>query len=766
MTPLASAVFFVSGFAALLYQVIWQRMLAVFSGADVHSATLIVTAFMGGLGVGNLAGGHVADRVSPRMSLLLFAAAELLVALFGFFSASLYYGFLYQQLGPIDMPSPVIGGVLFVSLLCPTFFMGASLPLLARALTHGIDRAASVIGVLYGVNALGAGVGAMVSTWWLLPRFGLDGSVEFGATLNVLCAAVLFPFALLLKRSAATGRVDPAAGVERTVASGAARPPAFGFRVWAAVFALSGMLGLALEITWFRVLGVMVKSTAFTFGTLLALYLAGLGLGALAGSVLAPRVRRPAIAFLSLQAASALIGCALVAAFVHNVDRVELIWAYLGSYEPLAMREEVARLRSAWSGSPGAGMPVLFLVMYLGIPSLLVLPSTLLMGGSFPMLQRVVQTDLRRVGRRVGVLLLVNVLGSMAGAALTGWLLLDRFGTAGTLWLVALGAMPFAVLAVMLGAREQRAAAWRLWFAAGAGTLAFAATLATMPDTTTLWTSLHGAKRHEVIVGEDGSGVSLVKARGTSATVFVNGLGQSVMPYGEVHTALGALPAFIHPAPKAAAIIGLGSGDTVHAAAGRRDLDTVTCIEIVGSQVGMLRALTQVWSYTGLQNLLADPRVRHLAGDGRIHLMRGGHRYDIIEADALRPSSAYSGNLYSEEYFTLVRESLAPGGLAATWVPTGRVENTFLRVFPHVLKLPGIMIGSESPIAVDRPAIAARLAASRAREYYGAAGIDIERMFDDYLSKAQTYGPEFPREHLEERNTDLFPKDEFDLSPP
>src|SRR5688572_6262427 len=234
----------------------------------------------------------------------------------------------------------------------------------------------------------------------------------------------------------------------------AAASSGFSVAAWAAIFGLSGVVALSLEITWFRVLGVMVKSTAFTFGTLLALYLAGLGLGALAGSVLAPRVRRPAIAFLSLQAASALIGCALVAAFVHNVDGIELVWAYLGSYEPLAMGEQLALLQRAWSGSPGAEVPVLFLVMYLGIPSLLVLPSTLLMGCSFPMLQRVVQTDLRRVGRRVGVLLLVNVLGSMGGAALTGWLLLDRFGTAGTLWVVALGAVPFAVLALMLRARE------------------------------------------------------------------------------------------------------------------------------------------------------------------------------------------------------------------------------------------------------------------------------------------------------------------------
>jgi spermidine synthase len=158
--------------------------------------------------------------------------------------------------------------------------------------------------------------------------------------------------------------------------------------------------------------------------------------------------------------------------------------------------------------------------------------------------------------------------------------------------------------------------------------------------------------------------------------------------------------------------------------------------------------------------------VRHLAGDGRIHLMRGGAQYDIIEADALRPSSAYSGNLYSEAYFMLVRDSLKANGLAATWAPTVRVHNAFVRVFPYVVSVPGILIGSRSPIDLDRDAIAARLAASGAREYYAAAGIDIERMFAEYLREPARYGPGFSRESLGDFNTDLFPRDEFDLSPP
>ena len=121
---------------------------------------------------------------------------------------------------------------------------------------------------------------------------------------------------------------------------------------------------------------------------------------------MASRVRRPAIAFLALQAAAAVGACVLLTLFLRGVDNFPLMWAYLGSYEPMSVREQVAQLQGAFSGSSSAPLPTVFIIMYLGVPAALIVPSTLLMGCSFPMLQRVVQTDLRRVGRRVGVLLL------------------------------------------------------------------------------------------------------------------------------------------------------------------------------------------------------------------------------------------------------------------------------------------------------------------------------------------------------------------------
>lgn len=798
----ALAVFFLSGAAALLYQVVWQRMLVIFSGADVYSSTIIVAAFMAGLGIGHLSGGQLADRFSRRANVLMFAAAELAIAVFSVFSRGLYYDLLYQRLGPAGLAPAVMAAILFVSLLWPTFFMGMSLPLLARAFTESIERAASTVGALYGVNTLGAAVGALVATWWILPRFGLEGSLRIGVMLNLTCAAAVLPFVVRFTASrtaevtttsvASTSvapRVSPAnpptsvaQGVSPTnpptsVAEGFSPAGKLTFSTWAAIYGLSGLLALSLEIAWFRLLGVMVKSTAFTFGTLLTVYLAGLGAGSLAGSAYVWRIRRPAVTFLALQTAVGLSAALLVAMFIGLSDDVRWFREYFGGYEPLNVRESVGWLRALLAGDLGsARLPWQFVVLYFALPAVLIVPPTFLMGFSFPVLQRVVQTDLARLGRRVGLLLVANIAGSVLGTVLTGWVSLDVLGTAGTLKVLAGLSVCFVLFGVALQgvvplfqAREYEKGGRPLLKTAGAIIVMLLGVWA-MPDAATLWARLHGAGIDRIIYGEDASGLSVLRiepgARQARATVFVNGVGQSVMPYGDVHTALGMLPAFLHPDPRQVAIIGLGSGDTVYGVAGRPQIETITSIEIIRPQLDTLKRLSRRYPYGGLLGLLSDPRIEYISGDGRIFLMHSARTFDIIEADALRPSSAYSGNLYSDAYFTLVRDRLQARGLAATWAPTVRVHNAFVRVFPYVVSVPGILIGSNEPIDLDRNAIAARLAERRVRDHYERAGIDAGQLLFLYLAEPAHYGPDFDRTALTDLNTDLFPKDEYDLTAP
>ena len=774
-------VFVLSGAAALLYQIVWQRLLMLFSGSDVYSSTLVIAAFMAGLGLGHLGGGHLADRRSAQSCLRLFALAETAIAAFGAFSHVLFYDVLYARLGPLDLPAPVTVLVLFVALLWPTFFMGVSLPLLARAMTERLDRAPVRIGQLYGLNTLGAAAGALTATWFVLPRFGLAGSLRVGALVNLVCAAVvawslrqstpaeaMVPTVVGGEPQAQRGGGNSAGPRDGGQLAGGWRPS---FAVWAVVYGLAGFLALSLEIVWFRLLGVLVKSTAFTFGTLLAVYLGGLGFGSLAGSRFAGRFRRPAEAFLALQGAiGAATGAALLV-LVALADRVEWLRTYLAGYEPLEVGQVMRRLQlRPWLDGrvftdPASHLPWEALLLYVAVPALLVGPATFLMGFSFPVLQRVVQTDFARLGRRVGALLLANITGSAAGTLATGWLALSALGTTGTMRALLAVSLTFPVLAFVMQRGHGEPARGRLastrWSIA-LPTVVVAASLWLLPDAGALWSTLHGAAGRRLVFAEDATGLSVLRRDDQAVTVFVNGIGQSWIPYGGVHTALGLLPAFIHPDPKDLAIIGLGSGDTVYAAAGRPQIGTITAIEIVTPQLVTLQRLATDFPDAGLQGLLTDPRIRHVAGDGRLFLMRTDARFDIVEADALRPTSAYSGNLFSDGYFELLRSRLRPNGLAVTWSPTRRVHNAFVRVFPYVLVLPDLLIGSVDPIPFDRAAVRARLDVPDVRAYYERAGIPIDDPLDHYLVELARYGPDFDRSTLTDFNTDLFPRDELD----
>ncbi|MCU0866931.1 MAG: fused MFS/spermidine synthase [Planctomycetes bacterium] len=756
----AISVFFLSGFAALTYQVVWQRLLIVFAGGDVHAVTLIVTAYMGGLGLGSLLGGRLADRLGVRRSLVAFALVELLIGAFALVSKNVYYDGLYAHLPP-TLGLPALTAVLFASLLLPTLLMGMSLPLLARALTPSFASIGRVIGALYGWNTLGAAAGALVSTWLLLPRLGLQGSLWVGAGCNLLCAVC---GAWLARQPAApptlvAGLPPMADAAPSGPVPANRREPSFAS--WVLLYGITGFLALSLEIVWFRMLGVMLKSTAFTFGTLLFVYLSGFGLGAALGGRLVRRAKDPGGLFLLLQAgAMAYAGAALVAVLL----AAEFGWParlvqYFGEYEPLSVYDMATSVTHLANLDFGAARPFFrMLGLYVLLPAVFIGPSTLMMGLSMPCLQRASHDSLETLGRRLGILLAVNILGSMLGAALTGWLLLPVLGTASTLrWLVVAGAA-VATLALVRYRRRSLAGSRPAWVLAATAVLVAVA----LPDGAELWARLHGTARQSVLQREDGSGLSVLKQEsGQQTSVFVNGIGQSWIPYGGIHTALGALPALLHPSPAQVLVIGLGSGDTVFAAGARPEVERLVCVEIIGAQLETLRALVQKTADPGVAALLSHPRLEHHEGDGRAFIRRSGQKFDVIEADALRPTSAFAGNLYSLEYFQLLAAHLAPGGLAVTWAPTERVRRTFLVAFPHVLAFGDVWVGSNSVIDFDAATIERRAAA--VSDYFTRAGVSIRDVLRPLLgSPPRVYGPDHPRDRRD-LNTDLHPRDEFAL---
>ncbi len=738
------ALFFASGFAALLYQVVWQRLLTLVTGLDLLSVTTIVASFMLGMGLGNLAGGRWADRLSPRTLLCGFALAEVVIGACALVSAPLYHDVLYRQVAPV-LPAGLVLAIAAGTLLIPTFCMGATLPLLAKALTTRIELAPDRVGGLYGWNTVGAALGAWLGTALIIRRVGYGDALVVGAVLNGIAALA----ALALRARFPREGIAAMPTAIDTSESTATPTTGLSLRGWTALYFLSGFVALGLELVWFRLLGVILKPTAFTCPLLLTLFLAGVGLGSLAGRRLAPTSSGPFRCFLMFQAAIPLYAALSVTLLVWAAAEgpggtLARLREYLGSYEPIAFQFDFLALKPAQ------------LALYLGVPAALILPPTFLMGLSFPYLQRCVQSDLARLGSRVGQLQTANILGSVAGVIAVGAVLLGLVGTAWTLRLLTAASLVFLLLLM----RERGTV-----FQRGGLIAVVLVVVALVPGQLRLWSALHGTSPDRAIVGEGASGLSLLSNPRTdfqaTTTVFVNGLGQSSIPYGGGHTLLGLVPALLHPAPHDVLVIGLGSGDTLFAAAGNPATRRATGVEIIAEQLPTLRELQARNAYGGLTALLDDPRFRHEVGDGRGFLIRSDARYDVIEADALRPGSAYAGNLYSKEYFELLRSRLAPGGLAVTWGATPRTRATFRSVFAHVAVIDWILVGSESPIEFDRRAIRARAADPAMRDWYRRSGVDLEPDLDFILRNFRRLQPAWSAGEPAAMNTDLFPRDEL-----
>jgi spermidine synthase len=741
---LVAVAFFLSGAAALVYQVVWQRMLELSSGIGIYSVATIVAAFMAGLGIGSHAGSVLSLRLRAGRALAAFAALELGVAVFGAVSCSLFYDVLYQRASWLYAVPWRAGLLHLASLILPTVLMGMSLPFLVRGLVRDVAGAAGTIGWLYSVNMLGAGCGALLTPWVLIRFTGMRGAVYAAAAANAAaCLAALLgarsggsaadPLVVPTRAPAPEAGGGGAAGVEPP----ASRP----LGLWMALYATSGFCALALEILWFRYLDVAVRSTAFTFGTLLALYLLGCAIGSLASARRAARVARPLRAFLVLQSLIVLLaGLAIVLlsrlpADLPLLSYYQEAWS-VARFTRLGRETDLAKLAA----------------MYLVLPAVLFGLPTLLMGASFPVLQRAVQDDPATSGRKVGLLQAANILGCIAGSLVVGLLALQWIGSAGSF-------RALAVLALVFPALGTRFYGPRSPFPALAAALV--AVLLALPSGDVLWARLHGATPGSALIAEDATGLAALTPRGEGWRVWINGRSFSTIPFGGLHTTLGAIPAVVHPSPRSVAIIGLGSGDTASAVACRgAATERITVFEICGPNLALLRRARDIGrAPADLVRFLDDPRVTHVVADGRSSLHNGSALFDVIEIDALWPANAYSGNVYSTEFFALCARRLATGGLMCSWAPTTRVRNSFRHAFRHVLLLAGgqVLLGGNEPIPVDRAAWEARLAQPGVRAQLGgaeAAGAVLEALAD---ARVMDEAPASARE----LNLDLYPRDEF-----
>lgn len=536
---LVAVLFCISGVSALTYQVAWQRILALHTGIGVYSVAIIVAVFMAGLGIGSHFGGVISKKVNRKRALFLFGSFELGIGLFAFISCWLYYDILYFK-APNLYNNLLIGTLShFLSLVVPTFLMGASLPFLVRAMIDKVEKAQVRISYLYGINVVGACIGAIITPWIYIRFFGIREAVIFAGVGNLFTGISAFIIWYIYGNKLVENREDNKKSVIINTKSFESKP----FSLWFVLYALSGFIALSLEVLWFRILDVSVKSTAFTFGTMLAIYLFGLALGSIIGAHLVPKIKNLLKAFLTVQCIILLYSALFVILLVYLPKDFPVYrwfynyWGEYVKYFKLGMTSVSSQ----------------FVMLYLVFPLFLYAVPTILMGFSFAILQQSIQHDKESCSLKVGMLQAANIAGCTAGSLIIGLLSINLWGTIGSLRFLMIMGFIFLVI----GFKHYKYQNVFLVLL-----VLMVLFIIFLPSQNAFWQRLHGRMGENALIEEDAAGIISITYHDPDWWMTVNGLRHSKFPYSidQMHTLLGAIPSILHDSPKDIALIGLAAG--------------------------------------------------------------------------------------------------------------------------------------------------------------------------------------------------------------
>ncbi len=630
----ALALMAASGFSALGLQIVWTQQSAAWLGHESAAILGVVTAFFGGLALGALVLGPAIQRsVQPLRWYLgcevaIAAWAALLLGLIAPASSALL-AWTGAQPSPPWQWAVAFGGTLLL-LLPATAAMGATLPAMERVLALS-SRTRNAVAALYAANTAGAVVGVLAAAFWLVPGWGLSATASLCAALNLACAALAW-WALGDAR-----RGEPAPVPTHPFAAATARRLAL-------LLSATGCLGIGYEVLVVRALSQAAENTVYTFALLLAVYLVGTALGAAAlhaalrGREPSGRLRDGLLLALTL---SGLLGAASLWALLPVQAALR---ATLGDSLPAALAAEAALALLAF-----------------GLP-------TLVMGALFSVLARQAAAAGLGLGRALGF----NTLGAALAPPLLGLVLLTTAGAKLALLVVALG-----YLLLLSRAALRAPPAWAL-AGAGAALALWAPPLVTvdMPEGGQLVHFEEGALA-AVSVVQDAEGVMRLhidnrQQEGSSHSAVADG-----------RQAL--LPLLLHPAPRRALFLGLGTGVTAAAAADDQALH-VEVVELLPEVVRAAALFTPA-----LAEAAGHPRLHVQVADARRFVRAGTALYDLVVSDNFHPARSGSASLYTVEHFAAVKARLAPRGLFCQWLPLHQMDLATLRsiVRAHTAVYPG-----------------------------------------------------------------------------
>jgi spermidine synthase len=683
LLPFVYTLFFISGATALIYEVVWARMLTQIFGNTTHAIATVLSAFMGGLALGSYVLGRLAD--APRNALLLYGFLEGGVGVYGLIIPALFaftqqaYSRLY---GLAETSFTVFSLVLFclcfAVIVIPTALMGATLPMLSRFSVTQFSSLGRRIGDLYAINTLGAVVGCALTGFYLIPGLGLRGSVRLAAMLNLGIAVLVVATVIWLRGSEAS---------RETATEPTAEPAAGGPRrsyldmALLATFALSGAAAMVYENAWTRALTLVIGMSTYSFTVMLTTFLVGLGVGSLLYARWWGTRDVGVSSFGLLQLLIALSALATIPLF----ERLPFLFL---------------RLRHGFGGSFEQ-----FLSIQVLLSALVMIVPTLLLGTTFPVVARIYTQSLYRIGTSIGTAYASNTVGAIVGAFLGGFVLIPALGVQNSIGLAVMASAAGGVALVALDARVRRT---RRLVTAG---VLFAVTVIAVlsfrtwdPRIMTSGVAIYAhnysslptdplrrewMERDELLYYREGltATISVHRSAGSNY-LYEKTNGKVDASVGDTPTQLmvGYLPMLLNPSAKRVLVIGMGSGMTAKAVAAF----PVERLEVAEIEPAVIEGARYFAAKNG--RIHDDPRVRFIHADGRNYLLAVRERYDVIISEPSNPWIAGIGNLFTREYYQDALAKLAEGGVFGQWMQTyamapedlRMVYRTFAAVFPDV----------------------------------------------------------------------------------
>lgn len=704
-----SALLFFSGFSALVYQTVWMREFRLIFGVSTYATAAVLAIFMAGLGAGSaILGKRVDSRTRPlayysRLEFLIAAAAAASILLL-IVAAKIYFA---------TGGSPRLGlsGATFMRLLLATivigpatFLMGGTLPAAARSIESADDAGRRAVALLYGINTLGAVAGTLLANFRMIETIGNRMTLLLAVLVNLLVAF----------RAAAVSRgmQEPEPDREESstadsVEAGAAAPHRF---VYASA-AVVGFAFLLMELVWYRMLSPILGGTAYMFGLVLAMALLGIGAGGAAYALMRRSIQPGLGAFGLTCAAEAL---AIVVPFALG-DRLALFAGVLRNYGTIA----------GFGGHVLSWAIVTFVVVF---------PAAFIAGVQFPLLIGLLGRGRENVGRQVGALYAWNTVGAIAGSLAGGFGLIPLLSAPVTWQVVAAILVALSLAAASLALRER--ASWRVPFTVAAAALTVVLLFAQGP--TAAWRhsgigvgrmpkfpSLNDARdwsnhfNRAVQWERDGRESSVAMNHSEQVTFVVNGKTDGSARFdAPTQITLGLIGTILHPNPKSAMVVGLGTGSTAGWLGAVPSIERVDVVELEPVILDVARVCTAVNA-----GVLTNPKVHIQIGDAREYLLTTDQKYDVIASEPSNPYRAGIASLLTRDFYEAIDDRLNDGGILVQWLQVYGVDAGTLRtvyatvrsVFPHVQTwwTTGgdlALAASKKPLAIDAGAMRRRLA--------------------------------------------------------